>query len=128
MEVKVCEESQQVHDQVTYLYKFASLSPLLEVQNSYTFDSFREGRSNKSFGTMCVILRPRCCRAGKFKILTSIYSCAAINGIDASIISRANEISSLAARGENLIAACAAISAEEMEALQTAVWMHGAGA
>ncbi|KAJ5553509.1 DNA mismatch repair protein MutS core [Penicillium frequentans] len=80
MEVKVCEESQQVEDQVTYLY------------------NFREGRSNKSFGTIC----------------------AAINGIDASIVSRANEIGSLAARGENLIAACAAISAEEMQALQIA--------
>ncbi|KAJ5904388.1 DNA mismatch repair protein MutS core [Penicillium tannophilum] len=80
MEVKVCEESQQVEDQVTYLY------------------NFREGRSNKSFGTIC----------------------AAINGIDASIISRANEIGSLTARGENLIAACAAISAEEMQALQIA--------
>ncbi|KAJ6109241.1 hypothetical protein N7486_001475 [Penicillium sp. IBT 16267x] len=80
MEVKVCEEYQEVEDQVTYLY------------------NFREGRSNKSFGTIC----------------------AAINGIDPSIISRANEIGSLAARGENLIAACAAIPAEEMQALQTA--------
>ncbi|KAJ5752620.1 DNA mismatch repair protein MutS core [Penicillium odoratum] len=81
MEVKVCEDSQEVEDQVTYLY------------------NFREGRSNKSFGTIC----------------------AAINGIDASIIARANEISSLAARGENLIAACAAISVDEMQALQSAV-------
>ncbi|KAJ5628099.1 DNA mismatch repair protein MutScore [Penicillium lividum] len=80
MEVKVCEDSQEVEDQVTYLY------------------NFREGRSNKSFGTIC----------------------AAINGIDASIIARANEISSLAARGENLIAACAAIPVDEMQALQIA--------
>ncbi|KAJ5987399.1 hypothetical protein N7451_011764 [Penicillium sp. IBT 35674x] len=104
MEVKVCEESQQVEDQVTYLYKFVPLGYLRH--KILTFKSFREGRSNKSFGTIC----------------------AAINGIDAAIISRANEISSLAARGENLIAACAAISAEEISALQIAVCMHDAGA
>ncbi|KAJ5634012.1 DNA mismatch repair protein MutS core [Penicillium herquei] len=80
MEVKVCEETPEIEDQVTYLY------------------NFRKGRSNKSFGTIC----------------------AAINGIDASIVSRANEIASLAARGENLIAACAAITDEEMQALQHA--------
>ncbi|KAJ5291761.1 DNA mismatch repair protein MutS core [Penicillium angulare] len=80
MEVKVCEESQNFEDQVTYLY------------------NFRKGRSNKSFGAVC----------------------AAINGIETSIVSRANEIATLAARGENLIAACTAITPEEMEALQNA--------
>ena len=50
-----------------------------------------------------------------------------MNGIDASIVSRANEITLLAARGENLVAACAAITTEEMQALQNAVRMHHAG-
>jgi DNA mismatch repair protein MSH5 len=59
--------------------------------------------------------------------LTLSHSCAAINGIDASIVSRANEIGLLAARGENLIAACATISAVEIQALETAVCMHNAG-
>ncbi|KAJ5902185.1 DNA mismatch repair protein MutS core [Penicillium taxi] len=81
MEVKVCPESQELEDQVIYLY------------------NLRPGRSSKSFGTIC----------------------AAINGIEASIVARANEIASLAARGENLIAACAILSAEEMKTLQTAV-------
>ncbi|KAJ5358895.1 DNA mismatch repair protein MutS core [Penicillium cataractarum] len=80
MEVKVCEESREVEDQVTYLY------------------NFRLGRSNKSYGTIC----------------------AAINGIDAAIVARANEIALLAARGENLIAACAVLSPEEIQNLQEA--------
>ncbi|KAJ5166787.1 DNA mismatch repair protein MutS core [Penicillium canariense] len=80
MEVKVCEESQQVEDQVTYLY------------------NFRLGRSNKSYGTIC----------------------AAINGIDAAIVARANEIALLAARGVNLTAACAVLSPEETQILQEA--------
>ncbi|KAL4942324.1 hypothetical protein BDV06DRAFT_222261 [Aspergillus oleicola] len=59
---------------------------------------FRLGRSTKSFGTIC----------------------AALNGINSAIVDRANELVSLSARGENLIAACAVLSAEEMKALQDA--------
>ncbi|OQE05305.1 hypothetical protein PENVUL_c025G03028 [Penicillium vulpinum] len=80
MEVQVCEEKQEVEDQITYLY------------------NFRPGRSNKSFGTIC----------------------AAINGIDPAIVSRANEIASLSARGENIVAACAVLSPEEMQDLEEA--------
>ncbi|CAP91952.1 Pc13g08830 [Penicillium rubens Wisconsin 54-1255] len=80
MEVQVCEETQEVEDQITYLY------------------NFRPGRSNKSFGTIC----------------------AAINGIDPAIVSRANEIASLSARGENIVAACAVLSSEEMQDLEEA--------
>lgn len=49
------------------------------------------------------------------------YSCAAINGIDPAIVSRANEITSLLARGENILAACAVLSPGEMEDLEDAV-------
>lgn len=49
------------------------------------------------------------------------YSCAAISGIHAAIVSRANEIATLAARGENLVAACAVLSTEETQTLQQAV-------
>ncbi|KGO51449.1 DNA mismatch repair protein MutS, core [Penicillium expansum] len=80
MEVQVCEETQEVEDQITYLY------------------NFRPGRSNKSFGTIC----------------------AAINGIDPAIVSRANEIAFLSARGENIVAACAVLSSEEMQDLEEA--------
>lgn len=51
-------------------------------------------------------------------------SCAAINGIDPAIVSRANEITSLLARGENIVAACAALSPGEMEDLEEAVILN----
>ncbi|CAL5870624.1 uncharacterized protein PFLUO_LOCUS4863 [Penicillium psychrofluorescens] len=72
-------------------------SKVVEDQITYLYN-FRPGRSNKSFGTMC----------------------AAINGIDPAIISRATEIASLSARGENLVAACAVLSPEETQALKEA--------
>lgn len=49
------------------------------------------------------------------------YSCAAINGINQAIVSRANELVTLSARGENLIAACAVLSKEETQMLEEAV-------
>ena len=49
------------------------------------------------------------------------YSCAAINGINQAIVSRANELVTLSARGENLIAACAVLSEEETQVLEEAV-------
>ncbi|CEO58793.1 hypothetical protein PMG11_03495 [Penicillium brasilianum] len=73
-----------------------------EVEDQVTYlYNFRPGRSNKSYGTIC----------------------AAINGIDAAIVARANEIALLAARGENLIAACAVLSPEETQNLQEASFL-----
>ncbi|PTU22616.1 hypothetical protein P175DRAFT_0514665 [Aspergillus ochraceoroseus IBT 24754] len=66
-------------------------------QITYLYN-FRLGKSNKSFGTVC----------------------AAMNGINQAIVDRANELASLSARGENLIAACARLSADEMQMLQNA--------
>ncbi|RAL10511.1 MutS family protein MSH5 [Aspergillus homomorphus CBS 101889] len=68
-----------------------------EDQITYLYN-FRPGRSDKSFGTVC----------------------AAMNGISQTVVERASEIASLAARGENLIAACATLSAEEMQLLEQA--------
>ncbi|KAI9373057.1 muts domain V-domain-containing protein [Aspergillus egyptiacus] len=68
-------------------------------QITYLYN-FRLGRSTKSFGTIC----------------------AAMNGINQAIVDRANELASFSARGENMIAACAVLSAEENRALQEAVW------
>lgn len=53
--------------------------------------------------------------------LRPMYSCAAINGINQTVVARANELASLSARGENLIAACATLTAEETQALEEAV-------
>ncbi|KNG86389.1 DNA mismatch repair protein Msh5 [Aspergillus nomiae NRRL 13137] len=68
-----------------------------EDQITYLYN-FRLGRSDKSYGPIC----------------------AALNGINETIVERANELASLAVRGENLTAACAMLSAEEMHALEEA--------
>lgn len=47
-----------------------------------------------------------------------------MNGIPSTIIQRANEIATLSARGENLVAACAKMSAEETDALEEAVCIN----
>ncbi|KAE8134464.1 DNA mismatch repair protein Msh5 [Aspergillus pseudotamarii] len=60
--------------------------------------NFHLGRSDKSYGPIC----------------------AALNGINETIVERANELASLAVRGENLTAACAMLSAENMHALEEA--------
>ncbi|PGH21494.1 hypothetical protein AJ80_03162 [Polytolypa hystricis UAMH7299] len=69
----------------------------VENQIAYLYN-LRSGRSNASFGT----------------------NCAALNGIDPAIITRANELSKLCLQGENLVAACARMSLTEMEALEGA--------
>ncbi|OJD19083.1 hypothetical protein AJ78_00956 [Emergomyces pasteurianus Ep9510] len=70
-----------------------------DVENQVTYlYNFRSGRSNASFGT----------------------NCAALNGIDPAIISRANEIGTLAARGEDLVVICAKMSVNEMGELEEA--------
>ena len=48
-------------------------------------------------------------------------SCAALNGIDAAIVDRADELILLSARGEDLVAACAAMTDEKSESLAEAV-------
>ncbi|OQE25299.1 hypothetical protein PENSTE_c006G06453 [Penicillium steckii] len=77
--------------------KVSGESEEAEDQIAYLYN-FRLGRSSKSFGTIC----------------------AAINGIAMAIVARADEIASLAARGENLVAACAILSPEETRSLQHA--------
>ncbi|KAE8401294.1 muts domain V-domain-containing protein [Aspergillus pseudonomiae] len=68
-----------------------------EDQITYLYN-FHLGRSDKSYGPIC----------------------AALNGINETIVERANELASLAVRGENLTAACAMLSAEEIHALEEA--------
>ncbi|RMZ45157.1 DNA mismatch repair protein Msh5 [Aspergillus flavus] len=68
-----------------------------EDQITYLYN-FHLGRSDKSYGPIC----------------------AALNGINETIVERANELVSLAIRGENLTAACAMLSAEDMHDLEEA--------
>ncbi|KAH1496678.1 hypothetical protein KXV92_004225 [Aspergillus fumigatus] len=72
----------------------------VEDQITYLYN-FRPGRCSKSFGT----------------------NCAEMNGINQMIVNRANDLAALSARGENLIAACATLSAEETETLAEAEFL-----
>lgn len=44
-----------------------------------------------------------------------------MNGIDPVIVARANELTALSARGEDLVTACAKMSKTETDALEEAV-------
>jgi len=60
--------------------------------------NLRPGRSTLSYGTQC----------------------AALNGIPSQVVARAVELADLAAKGEDLVAICSAMSAAEMEDLEDA--------
>ena len=48
-------------------------------------------------------------------------SCAALNGVDATIVDRANYLAEISAKGDDLVTACSGISEKEEDDLQAAV-------
>ena len=42
-------------------------------------------------------------------------SCAALNGVDATIVNRANYLVEISAKGDDLVASCAGVSGKEEE-------------
>lgn len=115
MEIRVDKDAHEDADQVTYLYKFDQAPESLVIAGLTTC-SFLPGRSNQSFGTLyeSSIFHIRCSVA-------NVHSCASMNGIDSAIVNRANELATLASRGENLVAACAKLSKTEEATLENAV-------
>ncbi|KAH9210583.1 muts domain V-domain-containing protein [Leptodontidium sp. 2 PMI_412] len=69
----------------------------MEDQITYLYN-FVSGRSNSSFGT----------------------SCAVMNGIDPAIVERADELILMAARGEDLVLACAEMTPDEVKKYEEA--------
>ncbi|KAI5240609.1 hypothetical protein E4T42_08313 [Aureobasidium subglaciale] len=67
-------------------------------QLTYLYN-YKQGRSNNSYGTVC----------------------AALNGIPVEVTNRAEELVLLAARGEDLVQACAVVSEREREELEDAM-------
>ena len=50
-----------------------------------------------------------------------MLSCAALNGVDATIVNRANYLVEISAKGDDLVTACAGVSEKEKNDLRDAV-------
>ena len=112
MEVRLNREAEDLEDQVTYLYKY----------------ELRQNVSALLTGTLAldtVVATPATVAGEPWlsSMISSLikFSCAALNGVDAAIVERANYLVDISAKGEDLVTACAKISKKEEDELKDAV-------
>lgn len=113
MEVCLDQEAEHLEDQVTYLYKYelqCYVNPLLIMQ--IAFEPAVVTQVMVAGEDLPSLLDSRANRDS---------SCAALNGIDATIVDRANHLMEMSIKGEDLVSACAEFSEKEEDDLRDAV-------
>ena len=113
MEVCLDQEAEDLEDQVTYLYKYeleCGVNALLTMQIAFGLAVVTQVMVA---GEDSPILLDSCANRDS--------SCAALNGIDATIVDRANHLMEMSAKGEDLVSACSKFSEKEEDDLRDAV-------
>ncbi|TIA61527.1 hypothetical protein D6C77_03421 [Aureobasidium pullulans] len=87
------------HERLAFGHFEVRVDPQSQIDQQLTYlYNYKQGRSNNSYGTVC----------------------AALNGIPSEVTSRAEELILLAAKGEDLVTACAILPESELKDLQDA--------
>lgn len=113
MEVCLDQEAEDLEDQITYLYKYelqcvvnALLTVQIALEPAVVTQVMAAGED---------LTNPLSSRANRDS------SCAALNGIDATVVDRANHLFEMSAKGEDLVSACSKFSEKEEDDLKDAV-------
>ncbi len=105
MEVRLDREAEDLEDQVAYLYKYElrySVNAPLTAQIAF-----------EPAVVILVMVAGETLPSLMVIFANQYLSCAALNGVDATIVDRANYLVDISAKGEDLVTACAKISEEE---------------
>ena len=113
MDVCIDQEAEDLEDQVTYLYMYelrCGVKAILTVQTAFE---------------PAVVLVVTAVGEVLLFLISSranwYLSCAALNGVDATVCDRANHLVDISTKGEDLVNVCAEISGAEEEDLKDAV-------
>ena len=113
MEIRLDQKAEDLEDQVTYLYKYdlrCDVNTLLTRQIAF----------EPAVVTLVMVAgEPLPSLLGS--LANRYLSCAALNGIDATIVDRANYLMEMSAKGEDLVSACSKPSEKEEDDLKDAV-------
>lgn len=113
MEVHLDQEAEDREDQVTYLYKYehrCGARASLTIQTAF-----------EPAVVVLVLVAGEALLSFMGSLANEYLSCAALNGIDATIVDRANYLAHISVKGEDLVTACAEISEKEEDDLKDAV-------